>query len=138
MEPENRSTQAVLPAAVLPSPRLLDRQGWTTLVAGALLLLISYFTNVGDCKILRFSSLPATEAVGIYLHLAALAALVGDVELATHLRHRVADRAAEEGSFERKKRLQQLLESNARIARYEQELFSSSIQPPSTGDSSLT
>ena len=41
-------------------------------------------------------------------------------------------------SLERKKRLQQLLESNARIARYEQELFSSSTQHPSTGDSSPT
>ena len=38
---------------------------------------------------------------------------------------------------ESEKRLQQLLESNARIERFEQELFPSSIQPPSTGDSSL-
>jgi primosomal protein N'' len=32
----------------------------------------------------------------------------------------------------------QLQESNARIARFERELFSSSSQPPSTGDSSPT
>jgi hypothetical protein len=37
-----------------------------------------------------------------------------------------------------KKRLKLLQESNARIARYEQELFSSSTQTPSTGDSSAT
>ena len=36
------------------------------------------------------------------------------------------------------KRLKLLQESNARIARFEQELFSSSNQAPSTGDSSPT
>ena len=39
---------------------------------------------------------------------------------------------------ESEKRLKQLQESNARIARFEQELFSSSSQAPSTGDSSPT
>ena len=39
---------------------------------------------------------------------------------------------------ESEKRLKQLQESNARIARFEQELFSSSTQTPSTGDSSPT
>jgi hypothetical protein len=34
--------------------------------------------------------------------------------------------------------LKLLQESNARIARFEQELFSSSTQTPSTGDSSPT
>jgi hypothetical protein len=37
---------------------------------------------------------------------------------------------------ESEKRLKLLQESNARIARFEQELFSSSTQAPSTGDSS--
>ena len=41
-------------------------------------------------------------------------------------------------SLESEKRLKLLQESNARIARYEQELFSSSSQAPSTGDSSPT
>ena len=39
---------------------------------------------------------------------------------------------------ESEKRLKLLQESNARIARFEQELFSSSNQAPSTGDSSPT
>ncbi len=39
---------------------------------------------------------------------------------------------------ESEKRLKQLQESNSRIARFEQELFSSSTQTPSTGDSSPT
>jgi hypothetical protein len=41
-------------------------------------------------------------------------------------------------SLESEKRLKLLQESNARIARFEQELFSSSTQAPSTGDSSPT
>ena len=41
-------------------------------------------------------------------------------------------------SLESEKRLKLLKESNARIARFEQELFSSSSQAPSTGDSSPT
>jgi hypothetical protein len=41
-------------------------------------------------------------------------------------------------SLEREKRLKLLQESNARIERFEQELFSSSTQTPSTGDSSRT
>ena len=41
-------------------------------------------------------------------------------------------------SLESEKRLKLLQESNARIARFEQELFSSSNPTPSTGDSSPT
>ena len=44
-----------------PPPRLLDRQGWSTLVAGALLLLISFTTNYGDDNLSRFRRLPAHE-----------------------------------------------------------------------------
>ncbi|QPN71161.1 DUF5320 domain-containing protein [Synechococcus sp. CBW1108] len=40
--------------------------------------------------------------------------------------------------LESEKRLKQLQESDARIARFEQELFSSSNPPSSTGDSSPT
>jgi hypothetical protein len=47
-------------------------------------------------------------------------------------------RESEKQILESEKRLKLLQESNARIARYEQELFSSSNQAPSTGDSSPT
>ena len=79
----------------LPPPRLLDRQGWSTLIAGALLLLISFTTNYGDDNLFRFGNLPSLDKVGICLHLAALAALAGDAQLATRLRHRAANEAAE-------------------------------------------
>jgi hypothetical protein len=45
---------------------------------------------------------------------------------------------SEKRLLESEKRLKLLQESNARIARFEQELFSSSNQAPSTGDSSPT
>lgn len=80
----------------LPPPRLLDRQGWSTLLAGALLLLISFTTNYGDDNLLQFASLKAADQIGMGFHLAALAALVGDVELATRLRHRARSRRAED------------------------------------------
>ena len=45
---------------------------------------------------------------------------------------------SEKRLLESEKRLKLLQESNARIARFEHELFSSSNQAPSTGDSSPT
>ena len=57
MTSQNRSA---LPALV-PQPRLLDRQGWSTLLAGSLLLLISFTANYGDDKLSRFLRLPAHE-----------------------------------------------------------------------------
>jgi hypothetical protein len=76
----------------VPTPRLLDRQGWSTFAAGALLLLISFTTNYGDDSLFHFGRLPATVAFGVGLHLAALAALAGDAQLATRLRHRARNR----------------------------------------------
>jgi hypothetical protein len=74
--------------APVPRPRLLDRQGWSALLAGSLLLLISFTTNYGDDNLFQFGNLPAPDKVGLCLHLAALAALAGDAQLATRLRHR--------------------------------------------------
>ena len=94
-------------------PRLLDRQGWSTFLAGSLLLLISFTTNYGDDKLSRFLRLPAHEQVGMGLHLAALAALVGDVQLASRLRHRARNREAED----RIARQREALEAAAREQR---------------------
>ena len=100
MELEPRSAQP----ALTQQPRLLDRQGWSTLLAGALLLLISLTTNYGDDYLSRFRTLPAHVQIGMGLHLAALAALAGDVQLATRLRHRAErtrKREADEAARER-------------------------------------
>ncbi len=74
----------------------MDRQGWSALLAGALLLLISFTTNYGDDNLLQLGALPAPVTVGVGLHLAALAALAGDAQLATRLRHRARNREAED------------------------------------------
>ncbi len=63
--------------------------------------------------------------------------LVYDIEQETE-RLRIASLASEKRLQESEKRLKQLQESNSRIARFEQELFSSSTQTPYTGDSSPT
>ena len=83
----------------VPWPRLLDRQGWSTLAAGTLLLLISFTTNYGNDNLLHLATLQASNKIGMGLHLAALAALVGDVELATRLRHR-AERTRQQEALE--------------------------------------
>lgn len=62
---------------------------------------------------------------------------VYDIEQETE-RLRIESLASEKRLLESEKRLKLLQESNARIARFEQELFSSSTQSPSTGDSSPT
>jgi hypothetical protein len=69
---------------------------------------------------------------------------VYDIEQETEqLRMRLLDSVkglleSEKRLLESEKRLKLLQESNARIARFDQELFSSSNQAPSTGDSSPT
>jgi len=86
MESENALTLFSLD----PRPRWLDRQGFSTLFTGGLLLLISFTTNYGDDNLLHFVGLASYDLIGVGLHLAALAALAGDVQLATCLRHRDA------------------------------------------------
>jgi hypothetical protein len=61
-----------------------------------LLLLISFTTNHGDDNLFHSARLPPTIKVGMGLHLAALAARVGVVELATRVRHRARNREIEE------------------------------------------
>ena len=68
-------------------PRL-DRQAIAAIHAGTLLLAISFLTNYGHGALLHFHSLALDEQIGVCLHAAALAALVGDAELATRLRNR--------------------------------------------------
>jgi len=77
------------------SPPFLDRQATATLIAGALLLAISFFSNVGYEALFHIRAAALDEQIGLCLHLAALAALVGDAELATRLRHRARNEEIE-------------------------------------------
>lgn len=48
-------------AGLVPQAYLFDRQGWSTLFAGILLLLISLTTNYGDDNLLQLGALPAHD-----------------------------------------------------------------------------
>ncbi|MFM7228328.1 MAG: hypothetical protein ACKO2F_01655 [Cyanobacteriota bacterium] len=60
------------------------------------MLLISFTTNYGDDNFLNLGRLPTPDQVGVGLHFAALAALAGDAQLATRLRHRARNREIED------------------------------------------
>ena len=106
--PEDRSR-------LVPALLHIDGQGCWNLLAGTLLILISFTTNYNNGDIQAFRSLPWHDQVGMGLHLAALAALAGDVELASRLRHRAADEAtrSRDRSLEREQRQNRSLRAGA-------------------------
>ncbi|MBV2350304.1 hypothetical protein KUL97_01130 [Synechococcus sp. HK05] len=79
--------------SLMQSPTL-DRQAAATFLAGALLIAISFLTNYGHGALLHLKALSLDEQIGVSLHIAALAALFGDAELATRLRDRTRDKVA--------------------------------------------
>ena len=72
----------------MQQPPLLDRPATAALLAGSLLISISFLTNYGHGAFFHFLHLTLDEQIGVCPHAAALAALFGDVELATRLRDR--------------------------------------------------
>ena len=72
----------------------LDRQAAATLLAGSLLIAISFLTNYGHGALLHLSTFSLDEQIGASLHISALAALFGDAELATRLRDRTRNKVA--------------------------------------------
>jgi hypothetical protein len=108
-------TESMIPSSGEPVARpWIDQQGLATLVGGSLLILISYFTNFSHDDLFRFADLDIDKQIGVSLHAAALAALAGDVELATRLRYRAAIDSAQE-----RDRAAQDRERTARRARIE-------------------
>lgn len=95
---EHQATGPESAVSVMKPFALLDQQALATLVAGGLLIAISFLTNYGHGAFFHYSTLPLDEQVGISLHAAALAALFGDAELASRLRNRTRDRLAEAGN----------------------------------------
>ena len=92
-------------ATVMDSPPVLDSQAAATLIAGALLLAISFFSNIGYRALIHLRAAALDEQIVVCLHLAALAALVGDAELATRLRHRARNEEIERGKQEARRRI---------------------------------
>jgi len=62
----------------------LDRSGLAALLAGTLIVLITFFTSYSLVDIPAHDSLQVNQQIGIPLLLAALAALVGEVKLASN------------------------------------------------------
>ena len=68
-----------------PFPRL-DQSGLAALLAGSLVVLITFFTSYSHLDITSHESIAVYQQIGIPLLLAALAALVGEVKLASNAR----------------------------------------------------
>jgi len=69
----------------------LDPMGWASLAAGLLVALISFFTSYSHVDLFGFLQFKVNQQIGIPLLLAAMAALVGEVKLASN--HRREDQS---------------------------------------------
>jgi hypothetical protein len=72
----------------------LDSMGWASLAAGLLVILITFFTSYSHVDSIGFLHFKVDQQIGIPLLLAAMAALVGEVKLASN--HRRADQSTRE------------------------------------------
>ena len=72
----------------------LDPTGWASLAAGLLVALITLFTSYSHVDLFGLFQFKVNQQIGIPLLLAAMAALVGEVKLASN--NRRADQSARE------------------------------------------
>ena len=72
----------------------LDPMGWVSLAAGLLVILITFFTSYSHVDLFGVLRFKVDQQIGIPLLLAALAALLGEVKLASN--NRRADQSARE------------------------------------------
>ena len=72
----------------------LDPAGLVSLAAGVLIILITFFTSYNHVDLFGFLRFRVSQQIGIPLLLAAMAALVGEVKLASNSRR--ADQSARE------------------------------------------
>ena len=72
----------------------LDPMGWSSLAAGLLVALITFFTSYSHVDLFGFLHFTVNQQIGIPLLLAAMAALVGEVKLASN--NRRSDQRARE------------------------------------------
>jgi len=101
-----------------PNP-WLDRSGLAALLAGTLIILITFFTSYSHVDIPAHDSIQVNQQIGVPLLIAALAALFGEVKLASH--NRCADqgdrieariRATEERNHSAEERIRSREERN--------------------------
>jgi len=115
--------QSNAPTTEVPFP-WLDRSGQAALVAGSLVVLITFFTSYSHVDIPAHESVTVNQQIGIPLLLAALAALVGEVKLASN--NRCADQRdrieARNRAIEERNRSAEDRECTARRARIQARL----------------
>ena len=80
----------------------LDPAGWASLTAGFLVVLITFFTSYNHVDLFGFLRFKINQQFGIPLLLVAVAALVGEVKLASNSRR--ADQSAREREARERKR----------------------------------
>jgi hypothetical protein len=80
----------------------LDPAGWASLTAGFLVVLITFFTSYNHVDLFGFLRFKINQQFGIPLLLVAVAALVGEVKLASNSRR--ADQSAREQEARERKR----------------------------------
>jgi hypothetical protein len=80
----------------------LDPAGWVSLAAGLLIILITFFTSYSHVDLFGFLQYKVNQQIGIPLLLAAMAALAGEVKLASN--NRRADQSAREREARERKR----------------------------------
>jgi hypothetical protein len=85
-------------AAAGENPPLLDGLGWASLAAGSLVVLITFFTSYSHVDLFGVFQFKVNQQIGIPLLLAAMAALFGEVKLASN------DRCANQNSRMREER----------------------------------
>ena len=72
----------------------LDPTGWASLAAGLLVALITFFTSYSHVNLFRILQFKVDQQIGIPLLLTAMAALVGEIKLASN--NRRTDQSATE------------------------------------------
>jgi uncharacterized membrane protein len=72
----------------------LDSTGWASLVAGLLVALITFFTSYSHVNLFGILQFKVDQQIGIPILLTAMAALVGEVKLASN--NRRTDQSARE------------------------------------------
>jgi len=87
------SNQEFVAAAGIDALPVLDRVGFVSLAGGGLVILITFFTSYSHVDLLGIH-VRINQQVGIPLLIAALAALVGEIKLASNIR--CADQIARE------------------------------------------
>jgi hypothetical protein len=92
----------------------LDPAGWVSLAAGVLIILITFFTSYNHVDLFGYLHFKVNQQIGIPLLLAAVAALVGEVKLASDSRRADQRASVEEASTREREAGERMAEARAR------------------------